>query len=119
MPKENGRLGQSHFGVKMSHQGKFVVPKPERHPSGVTMVSRESPYQWIRLRRVNKFCQDISGSSRNGKHNHRHTFGRARSISTCALQKLKERQAVKRDGYGIYKVEFDVSGVTLCNPIFC
>ena len=118
MPKDKWAAGTIPFWCEDVTPREIRVPKPERHPSGVTGLKRITILVDSTQER-NKFVKtyrDLVGTENITIDT---PSGGEVDIHVRVAETEEEREAVKRDGYGIYKVEFDVSGVTLCNPIFC
>jgi len=118
VPKDEWTAGMLPFWCEDITPREIRVPKPETHPSGVTAVSRITVLVETSREKANlvaKYKEIIGGEDMTiGSPS-----GKDVTVDIRVAETKEEKEALQKEGHGIYKVEFNVPGITLCNPLFC
>ena len=116
-PKPEWGVGRIPFWCEDITPRDLRVPKPTEHPCGVNAVKKitilvESERQ---QKRLTELYQEIVGAEEIKVGT---PSGGDVTIDIRVAENKEERETLVRDGWGIYKVEFDIPGLVLSNSIF-
>jgi hypothetical protein len=118
IPKDEWGAGMLPFWCEDVTPREIRVPKPEIHPSGVTAVRRITILLQTTQEKANlvEKYKEITGSDDLTIGT---PSGHEVTIDIRIAGTKEEKETLKKAGHGIYKVEFDVPGVILANPLSC